>query len=305
MDSKEHIPVLVDKVVELLVNEPRGFYVDATAGTGGHSEAILGAGTDKMRLLCIDCDSMALEKARVRLKPFGERVTFIHGYYNDIDRYLADRRVDGILADLGLSSLQLADEKRGFSYMVDARLDMSMGERARSVIELLNRAGERELAEIIKRYGEERRARRIAKNIVKGRKGRPIETTFELRSIVERSIGGGNPIPSISRVFQALRIWANGELDNLNEFLRKAVEYLNPGGRLAVLSYHSLEDRMVKRFFKDEQKGCICPPDFPECVCGREKRLRILTRKVIRPSQEEIDSNPRARSARLRVAERL
>lgn len=305
MADAEHIPVLVDKVVELLVTRKDGFYVDATVGTGGHAEAILRSGSNKLTLLGIDCDEKAVEMARDRLAPFGSRVNVICGDYTEISNYLSGKKSDGFLLDLGLSSLQLADEERGFSYLVDRRIDMSMGSNAKSVIRLLNRAPAEELASILFEFGEEPRARIIARRIVQARQRGPIESTFQLRRIVEGAVSARTAIRSLSRVFQALRIWANNELDNLLRFLQSAVELLNPGGRIAVISYHSLEDRIVKRFFKEEEKGCICPPDFPECVCGRKKRLSVVTRRVVKPSEMEVKMNPRARSARLRVAERL
>jgi len=305
MTDVEHIPVLVDKVVELLVTRKDGFYVDATVGTGGHAEAILQYGSGELNLLGIDCDEKAVEAAKRRLARFGRRANVICGDYTNIVGYLSGAKCDGILLDLGLSSLQLADESRGFSYMVDRRLDMSMGSGAKSVVRFLNRAPAGELAEIFYRFGEEPRARAIARRIVREREKTSIERTFQLRRIVESTVSRRGAIRSMSRVFQALRIWANNELENISRFLQAAVEVLNPGGRIAVISYHSLEDRIVKRFFKEEEKGCICPPDFPECVCGKEKRLRVITRRVIKPSESEVMRNPRARSARLRVAERL
>jgi len=305
MVETEHIPVLVDKVVELLVTRVDGFYVDATVGTGGHARAILEQGSPGMELLGIDFDEKAIEIARKKLSSFGPRVKLVCGDYTDIENFLSGRKCDGVFMDLGLSSLQLADSTRGFSYMFNSRIDMSMGSRAKSVIKLLNRASVEELADILRRYGEEPKAWRIAKKIVRERNKKPIERTFQLREIVNSSVSPRSVIGALSRVFQALRIWANNELENVENFLRKIVDLVNPGGRIAVIGYHSLEDRIVKRIFKEEEKGCICPPDFPECVCGRKRRLKIITKKVIKPSAEEIEQNPRARSARLRVAERL
>jgi len=305
MIEAEHIPVLVDKVVELLITRADGFYVDATVGTGGHAKAILEYGSPEMELLGIDCDEKAIEIARKKLGHFGSRVKLVCGDYTDIETFLSGRKCDGVLMDLGLSSLQLADSSRGFSYMFDSRIDMSMGSGARSVVRLLKRATAEELADIFRRYGEEPRAWRIAKRIVRERSRKPIERTFQLREIVESSVSPRAAIGALSRVFQALRIWANNELENVETFLRKIIDLVNPGGRIAVIGYHSLEDRIVKRIFKEEEKGCVCPPDFPECVCGRKRRLKIITKKVVKPTQEEIEQNPRARSARLRVAERL
>lgn len=298
------MPVMVEPVVRFLLTDPEGIYVDATLGLGGHAMSLLEA-APALRLVGIDRDSVALEEARRRLSKFGGRVSFIHGNFSDIAAHLGDRPCSGILADLGLSSFQISDRSRGFSYMEDGPLDMSMGSGARPVAKLLEEASVAEIAGILREYGEEKKSGAIAALIVRARENGAMTTTSELRSIVGRTVPARFLIGSLSRVFQALRIWANDELENLRAFLPQAAALLTPGGRLAVLSYHSLEDRMVKNYFRQEEKGCICPPDFPECGCGRVSTLKVLTRRPVLAGPEEVDNNPRARSARLRVAERL
>ncbi|HSG27545.1 MAG TPA: 16S rRNA (cytosine(1402)-N(4))-methyltransferase RsmH [Candidatus Krumholzibacterium sp.] len=301
----QHLPVMVNEVTRLLLTDPEGIYVDATLGLGGHTANLLKEAGPKARVVGIDRDVKAIELARRNLAPFGDRVSYINGNFSEIGTYLSGGEYDGILIDLGLSSLQIADRDRGFSYMEDGPLDMSMGCGGRSVRELLENGTEKEIADIIYRFGEERRSRVVARHIVKSREAGRIESTSRLRSIVEKALPSKNLITSLSRVFQAFRIWANDELDNLRAFLPQAVALLTPGGRLAVLSYHSLEDRIVKEYFRAEARGCTCPADFPQCACGRVPTLRILTRRPGRPGTEEVEVNTRARSARLRVAERL
>ncbi len=303
-ETVQHLPVMVEPVVRFLLTDPEGIYVDATLGLGGHAMSLLEA-APALRLVGIDRDKAALEEARRRLSKFGGRVSFIHGNFSDIAAHLGGRPCCGILADLGLSSFQISDRSRGFSYMDDGPLDMSMGSGARPVAKLLAEAPAAEIAGILRDYGEEKKSGAIAALIVKARENGALTTTSELRSIVGRTVPARFLIGSLSRVFQALRIWANDELENLRAFLPQAAALLTPGGRLAVLSYHSLEDRMVKNYFRQEEKGCICPPDFPECGCGRVSTLKVLTRRPVLAGPEEVDNNPRARSARLRVAERL
>ena len=300
-----HTPVLVDEVVRFLMTGREGKYIDGTVGMGGHAEAILEAGGEKVQLVGIDRDPKALAIAEERLERFGKRVSLIRGDFSDISMHAAGGKCEGVLLDLGLSSLQIADEERGFSYLADGPLDMAMGPGAGDVEELLNTADADELAGIIYEYGEERRSRAIAREIVKERSDGRIERTARLRQAVERIAPAKDTISTLARVFQALRIWANRELEELASFLPAALELCVPGGRLVLISYHSLEDRKVKRFFQAEEKGCTCPSDFPECVCGKEPRLRVLTRRPVLPGEEEISENPRARSARLRAAERL
>lgn len=279
--------------------------MDATLGLGGHAARVLEAGGEGMRLIGIDRDPGALEEASRRLNRFGERVSLICGNFRNVAGLLQGVTVDGFLLDLGLSSFQIADRTRGFSYQEDGPLDMAMGEDGRSVRKLLAEAPEREIQDILSRFGEERRSRTIARNIVRNRERGEIYRTSQLRSIIEKSVPSKNLISSLSRVFQALRIWANEELGSLEEFLPQAVGMLGRGGRIVAMSYHSLEDRIVKNFFRREEKGCICPDDFPRCDCGRSPSLKILTKRPVKPSPLEVEENPRSRSARLRAAERL
>jgi 16S rRNA (cytosine1402-N4)-methyltransferase len=300
-----HTPVLVDEVVRFLMTGREGKYIDGTLGTGGHSEAILEAGGENVGLVGIDRDPKALEAAGTRLGRFGGRVRLVQGNFQDISNYAGDEKYEGVLLDLGLSSLQIADRGRGFSYLEDGPLDMAMGPGSGDVGRFIEEAEERDLARTIREYGEERRSRAVAREIVRERAAGRIERTARLRAAVERAVPAREVISSLARVFQALRIWANKELEALAAVLPAALELCAPGGRMVLISYHSLEDRIVKRFFRAEEKGCICPPDLPRCACGRDPRLRILTRRPVVPGEKEISENPRARSARLRAAERL
>ncbi len=301
----EHVPVMSVPVIRFLITDPKGKYVDCTLGLGGHALEIMESTHQQARLTGIDRDGKALERARERLSSFGKRVSFIHGNFADIDSHLDDMKYSGFLLDLGLSSFQISDSERGFSYLEDGPLDMSMGYDGDSVRELIGTGTESEIRRILWDYGEERRGKAIAREIVRSREKEEITSAGQLRSIVEGVVPGHMLIGTLSRVFQAFRIWANGELDNLSTFLPKAVGMLRPGGRIVVLSYHSLEDRIVKSFFKQEEKGCTCPPDFPVCNCGRKPSLKVLTKNPVTPSSEEIAENSRARSAKLRAAERL
>jgi 16S rRNA (cytosine1402-N4)-methyltransferase len=294
------------EVLELLITNPKGLYVDCTVGTGGHTEEILKAKANQnVSIIGMDRDGLALDIARKRLKVYGERVRLIQGNFGDMEKHLAGRKYDGFLLDLGISSLQLADSSRGFSYMKDAPIDMAMGEDGHSVRKMLAGATKEEISRILKEYGEERRHRMIAKSIVRMRDSEEIVRTGQLVEAVKEVIYPNRVYGALSRVFQAFRIWANEELDNLRLFLPQALELLNTRGRIAIISYHSLEDRIVKRFFVQEEKDCICPPSFPVCVCDKQAALRIITRKPVLPSQLEIEKNTRARSAKLRVAERI
>jgi len=305
MSAIRHIPVLADTAVELLLARRVGFFVDGTIGTGGHTELILGRSGERAEVLGIDRDRGAIEEARVRLVAFGSRVRLVRGNFREIASLLGGRKADGFLLDLGVSTYQLSDPKRGFSYMASGPLDMAMGEDGRSVEEFISSADEKEIAGVLRQYGEERRSRSIARGIVRLRNSRGIETTLQLRDAVVKVAPHKDVNGTLSRVFQALRIWANGELENLEAFLPQAVEHSNPGARIVIISYHSLEDRIVKQFFRQEERGCTCPRDIPECRCGRLPRLAVLTRSAVRPSPEEVERNPRARSAKLRAAERL
>jgi len=294
-----------ETAVEMLLASRGGLFVDATVGTGGHTELILREGGPRVEVLGIDRDPRALEETSIRLGPIASRVTLVCGNFREIGRFLGRRKADGMLLDLGVSSLQLSDASRGFSYLNDGPLDMAMGTDGRSVREFLASAAERDIARLIREYGEERRSSAIAREIVRHRDARGMETTLQLRACVAKVASKRDVMGTLSRVFQAFRIWANDELESLSEFLPSAVGCLASGGRIVVISYHSLEDRIVKRFFRQEERGCICPVDFPQCRCGISPRLMVITRSAVRPSQEEIETNPRSRSARLRAAERL
>jgi 16S rRNA (cytosine1402-N4)-methyltransferase len=309
-NASDHVPVLADEVRELLEVGPGDVVVDATFGAGGHAGLLAADLRGKGKLVGIDRDPSA--------RPYFERVRrqaavparFLRGEFSIVLQQLASNgvRADAILLDLGVSSMQLDRPERGFSYAVDAPLDMRMDPSSEpSAADLVNDAPERELQTIFRRYGEERYARQIARAIVKRRRERPFARTGELVDTIKAAMpaparfGDGHPA---KRVFQALRIAVNDELGELERALPAAVDMLRPGGRIAVISFHSLEDRLVKRFFRAEERGCVCPPEFPVCVCGREPILRVLTRRAIRPTARETAANPRAASARLRVAEK-
>ena len=305
-----HKPVLLDECMEVLNIRPGGVYVDGTLGRAGHSREIARRLTVG-RLICIDQDMAAIEAAEERLAPWRDRVTLVHGNFSglaDILRQAGVSGVDGALFDLGVSSPQLDDASRGFSYMQDAPLDMRMDAAAAlTAREVVNTWSPEELRRILYEYGEERYAPAIARAIVRAREEKPVETTLELADIIR----GAMPPAALrekqhpaKRTFQAVRIAVNGELDVLPPMLKAAVESLNPGGRLAVITFHSLEDRIVKRTMRDMARGCTCPPEFPVCVCGKKSMLRLVTRRPIVPGTEELSENPRARSAKLRAAEK-
>lgn len=303
-----HRPVLLRETIELLAAERGGLFVDCTVGLGGHSEAILQASSDA-QVLGIDRDEEALGLATERLAQYGSRFRAVHADFRELTRVLATaevRQVRGVVADLGVSSLQLDSPGRGFSFRheapLDMRMDISSGETA---AELLGRLSEVEIARIIFEYGEERRSRRIARRIVERRdRGEPIQTTHDLADLVARAVGPDKKrrIHPATRTFQALRIAVNGELENLDRFLVQAVDHLEQAGRLAVISFHSLEDRIVKRTLLKLSGRCQCPPRLPVCICGVTKRISILTRRAIVPDESEIEENPRSRSAKLRGA---
>jgi 16S rRNA (cytosine1402-N4)-methyltransferase len=307
----DHVPVLADEIVATLDPRPGETVVDATFGAGGHSTLLAARLRGEGKLIAIDRDpTVAPYFERVR-RASAVKARLLHGEFSATLRQLADNgvRADVILLDLGVSSMQLDRPERGFSYAVDAPLDMRMDPSATySARELVNEADEGELADIFKRYGEERYARQIARAIVRRRTSHPFERTGDLVETIKASIpaparfGEGHPA---KRVFQALRIDVNDELGALERALPAALEMLRPGGRLAVISFHSLEDRIVKRFLRSQEHGCTCPPDFPVCVCGSEPTLRATPRRAIRPSAAEVARNPRAQSARLRVATKV
>ena len=305
-----HKPVLLDACIQALNIRPDGIYVDGTLGRAGHSMEIARRLTTG-RLICIDRDQAAIDAARVRLAPWLDRVTLVRSNFSELGEILSGAGVsgaDGMLFDLGVSSPQLDDASRGFSYMQDAPLDMRMDTSAPlSAYEVVNTWSQEELRRILYEYGEERYAPAIAKAIVRARETAPVNTTLELVEIIR----GAMPPAALrekqhpaKRSFQAIRIAVNGELDELPPMLEAAVDGLNPGGRLAVITFHSLEDRIVKRTLADLAKGCTCPPEFPVCVCGRKPRVRLVNRKPVTADGAELADNPRARSAKLRVAEK-
>lgn len=305
-----HKPVLLDACIQALNIRPDGIYVDGTLGRAGHSMEIARRLTTG-RLICIDRDQAAIDAAQVRLAPWLDRVTLVRSNFSELGEILSGAGVsgaDGMLFDLGVSSPQLDDASRGFSYMQDAPLDMRMDTSAPlSAYEVVNTWSQEELRRILYEYGEERYAPAIARAIVRARETAPVNTTLELVEIIR----GAMPPAALrekqhpaKRSFQAIRIAVNGELDALPPMLEAAVDGLNPGGRLAVITFHSLEDRIVKRTLADLAKGCTCPPEFPVCVCGRKPRVRLVNRKPVTADGAELADNPRARSAKLRVAEK-
>jgi 16S rRNA (cytosine1402-N4)-methyltransferase len=310
--SSCHQPVMVKKVLEDLITDTGGLYVDGTVGTGGHSEAIGRRASSQARLICLDRDEEAIRISGERLAFLGERVHLVKASYAETDRVLEDlkiEKVQGVLLDLGMSTHQLEGSGRGFSFSRDEVLDMRMDlDDEVTARQMVNSLSAKELEKILWTYGEERRARRIARAIERERKRRPIETSLQLASLVEsvvaRSRRPGAKHPA-TRTFQALRIAVNRELENLQVFLGKIPLLLVQGGRLVILSYHSLEDRAVKHAMMDWERGCRCPPDLPECRCGRIPLFQRVHKKGVRPSQEEMEDNPRARSAILRAAERM
>jgi 16S rRNA (cytosine1402-N4)-methyltransferase len=306
--ATDHIPVLADEVRQLLAVQPGETIVDATFGAGGHSRLLASELRGSGRLLAIDRDPGARDYFESVRRQTGVQGRFLRGDFSVVLEQLAENgvRADAILFDLGVSSMQIDRPERGFSYAVDAPLDMRMDpSEDYSARELVNEASERELTRIFRQYGEERYAKQIARAIVRRRREQPFERTGELVDTIKGAIpaparfGEGHPA---KRVFQALRIAVNDELTALEDALPAALELLHPGGRIAVISFHSLEDRIVKRFLREEERGCTCPPDFPVCVCGNEPLLRATPRRAIRPRAAETAANPRAASARLRAA---
>ena len=308
-----HLPVMPTEVLEALAPAAGSLQIDATVGGGGHTERILEAANPDGRVLGLDADGAAIERVGSRLARFGDRLVLRRANFRELSAVAPEAgfgAVDGALFDLGLSSFQLADRERGFGFRAGGPLDMRFdATRGIPASELLATLSADELAALFRRYGEEPSAWKIAKAIVAARASAPVETAEDLASLIER-VSPPNPrirrrIHPATRVFQALRIAVNEELDALQEGLAAAVDLLRPGGRIVVLSYHSLEDRIVKRFLAAERRGCVCPPEAPVCVCGKAPRLRLVTRPSLVPTDEEVTANPRARSARLRAAERL
>ena len=305
-----HIPVLKESTIELLNVRDGLVYVDGTIGGGGHSKAILEK-ANISRLVGIDQDTEALEAAKNNLKDFSN-VTFVNNNFRNIDEVFEElglEKVDGILVDIGVSSYQIDNGERGFSFKQDAKLDMRMS-RANlfSAYELVNTYSEEDLTRVIRDYGEEKFARSIARHIIKQREQKPIETTKQLEEIILSSVPryrGQDGRSNVQRTFQAIRIEVNGELDALKEFIDKAVNLLNPNGRLAIISFHSLEDRIVKQKFRELSTGCICPPDFPICVCGHKPQVRLITKHPVEATKDEISYNSRSAPAKLRVVEKI
>ena len=306
--SADHVPVLRDRVVAWLAPTAPGLVVDATVGLGGHAAALLEA-VPGLRLIGLDRDPEAIEHAHQRLQPYSDRVRLIQSAFAELPAVLnslGNPPVAAILADLGCSSLQLDSAERGFSFSRSGPLDMRMSSSGPSAGDLVNGAAEDELVRVLREYGEERRARRVARAIVEARRRRPIGTTDELAHLVAGAVGGGSQrIHPATRTFQALRIAVNDELGQLERFLEPAVRALQPDGRIALISFHSLEDRIVKHSLRRLAGACVCPPEAPECRCNPQQLVDILTRRAERPAADEVATNPRARSARLRVARRL
>ena len=311
MSEFHHVSVLLQECLDGLNIKPEGIYVDGTLGGGGHSGRIARQLTTG-RLIGIDRDPVALRAAGRRLEPYKDRVTLVHSNFCDMAQVLRDLEipgVDGILLDLGVSSPQLDDSQRGFSYMADAPLDMRMNSGdSLSAHEVVNTWPQEELKRILYTYGEERYAPQIASAICRRRAEKPIETTLELVDIIR----GAMPPAALrekqhpaKRSFQAIRIAVNDELGAVEKIMKDAVELLNPGGRLAIITFHSLEDRIVKTGMNDAARGCTCPPSFPVCVCGKKPKVKIISRKPITATEEELEANPRSRSAKLRVCEKL
>jgi len=302
-----HISVLADEVIENLNIKPDGIYVDLTLGKGGHSKRILEKLSENGRLIALDQDQDALNAAKKNLFDY-PNVTFIKSNFEDIDKVLDQleiSKIDGALMDIGVSSYQIDNAQRGFSYMHDGPLDMRMDANNELTAEkIVNGYSLDELQEIFSKYGEERFSKTIARNIVETRNKQRIDTTFKLRDLVNKSVKTKEVHPE-KRVFQALRIEVNRELEVLEKTLQKVIDYLNKDARLCVISFHSLEDRIVKNTFKELEKDCICPPDLPVCVCNHKAKVKIITKKPITASKKELKENSRAKSAKLRVCKRI
>lgn len=300
-----HKPVLLKEVIETLQPSSPGIYIDGTVGAGGHASAILAASAPDGQLFGFDQDESALAEAKLRLTKFDQRYQLFHANFDQLEQIAGHYHLplaDGILFDLGISSMQVDQPERGFSFQTDGPLDMRMNRAAtQTAADLVNKLPEQELADLIYRYGEERHSRRIARAIVKAR---PIRRTGELAQIIAKASPQGKAkIHPATRTFQALRITVNDELGALERALPQAVKLLKPGGRLAVISFHSLEDRIVKQYFKQESQDCLCPPEQPICTCNHKASIHLITKRPIGPSETEVAENPRARSAKLRVVE--
>lgn len=307
----QHTSVLLEETIDGLAVKPDGIYVDATLGGGGHAFEVCSRLNGNGRLIGIDQDAAAIEAAGERLKDFGEKVTIIRSNYRELKsvlRSIGVEKVDGIVLDLGVSSYQLDTAERGFSYRADASLDMRMDQRQQTTAkDIVNTYSETELYRVIRDYGEDKFAKNIAKHIVMEREKNPIETTGQLNEVIRRAIpmkfqkNGGHPS---KRTFQAIRIELNRELEVLRESLDEMIDMLNPGGRICIITFHSLEDRIVKSAFRKNEDPCTCPSHFPVCVCGNVSKGKVITRKPILPGEEELENNSRSKSAKLRIFER-
>ena len=303
-----HKPVLFDEVMENIISEGDAVYVDCTLGGGGHTEGMLERSSEKSKVIGIDQDKEAINFAKERLKKYGNKIEIFQDNFRNLDTviYLAGyNKVDRILMDIGVSSNQLDNLERGFSYRYDAKLDMRMDRNLKiSAYEVVNDFSEKEIADILYKYGEEPKSRKIAKNIVEYRKNKKIETTLELSEIIIKSIGKSMKKHPSKRTFQAIRIFVNKELEVLEEALDKAVNLLNNNGKLLVITFHSLEDRMVKEKFREYENPCTCPPEIPVCVCNKKSLGKVITKKPIIAKESELNENNRAHSAKLRIFER-
>lgn len=309
--AKFHEPVLKEKVFQYLIAAEEGLIVDGTLGDGGHTEFILRNTGPRLKILGIDRDTSALERAKRRLAQFGDRVSYAHGNYSEIQGILKKfniEKVDGFLVDLGVSSPQIDRPERGFSFMHDGPLDMRMDTSQKvTAAMLLETLSDKELESIIKEYGEERHYRRVVRAIRKAQATNPIVSTLQLSNILSGAVFSKRPtkIHPATRTFQALRIAVNRELVHLKSALQDSLGVLNAGARLVTIAFHSLEDRIVKNFFQEEEKSCICPPRIPICVCGKKPTLKVISRRIITADKDEVARNPRSSSAKMRVAERI
>ena len=312
MSEYTHRPVMLQECMQGLNLRPDGLYIDGTLGRGGHSEMIVQSLTKNGRLICIDRDQEALDRGAQRLAPWRDRITFLHGNFSDLDRLLDQAGIagaDGMLFDLGVSSPQLDDPARGFSYMHDAPLDMRMDQsETLTASTVVNQWPREEIRRILYQYGEERYASAIASAIERVRQREEIRTTLQLTEIIRSAMPSSalrEKQHPAKRSFQGIRIAVNDELTSISRMLQAAIPRLNPGGRLAVIAFHSLEDRIVKSELAAAAKGCTCPPEFPVCICGKKPQIKLIAKKPILPSQKELEENPRARSAKLRIGEKL
>lgn len=308
MAADFHIPVMIEEVCQYLLTDLSGVYVDGTLGGGGHTEAILNRLTPSGRVIGMDRDAEALAFTQNRLAGFGTRLTTVNANFSEIQPVCArlNLKIDGLLLDLGVSSFQLDEPRRGFSYLGAGALDMRMSQAADlTAADVLNSYAEPELVRIFFEYGEERFSRRIVRRIMDVRRAARIEQSEVLQEIIKSVVPYHQQIKSLARIYQALRIEVNQELVHLEKCLSNMLAIIRPGGRIVVIAYHSLEDRIVKQFFRQEARQCTCPPQFPICVCGSRQQLKILTKKAIFPGESEIQMNSRSRSARLRAAERM